>query len=325
MSYLEGKSILITGGAGSLGQNLVRCFLSGQYGTPKRITVFSRNETNQHEMKINFKSPKINYFLGDMRDRIAVHHVVEGQDIIIHAASMKHVGNCTAQPDLAWEINVTGTEHLVDATRQAGVETVLNISSDKGKNPENWYGRTKYEQEKRILDANRTCLGTRFIAVCYGNVMASNGSVIQKWHTKITKGEPIQVTDPSMTRFLISLPQAVDTVMAALGNARRGEIYIPIIPSATIGDLAEVMVDGRPVEVQVIGRMPEEKVHETLTTEEEAQRLIKRDKWYVVSRTIQDVPALAKPYISKDYLISKQELRDLLDKYGLLIKEAVAV
>lgn len=323
MSRIDGARILITGGSGSLGRALIKRLLSGENGTPKSITVFSRNEDKQNENKLMFSNPLIKYRLGDMIDKSAVQRVVEGHDIIIHAAAMKHVRNCTVQPELAWAINVSGTENLIEAVKDNQVDTVVNISSDKGVQPQNWYGYTKHVQEQKMLEANHIIPQTRFIAVCYGNVMASNGSVLQRWASEISNNKPINVNDPNMTRFLIALPQAVDTIMMALENAKRGEIYIPIIPSATMADLADVVIDGRNVEIKYPGKGDDEKMHETLVANDEVLRTIRNGNYYVVTRSIQEKPAINKAYISKDFLISKNELRELLDKYGLLIREKV--
>lgn len=325
MSYFDGKSVLITGGTGSLGRAMTKRLLSGQHGKPKCITIFSRNESKQEENKVLFPSPLMRYYLGDIQNKRDISHVVLGQDIIIHTASMKGVGNCEAQPRLARNVNVVGTQNLIEAVSESEVDTVVNISSDKGKYPENYYGQTKLEQEQIVLDANHCVPHTRFIACCYGNVMGSNGSVIQAWNTKLSNGEPIDINDVRATRFLISLQKAVDTIITALEDAKRGEIYIPVIPSATLGDLADVVIGDKKVERRYPGMRSYEKFHETLTTEEEALRTIRRDGYFVVTRTIQDKPAITKPYISKDYLIGKDELRELLSKNGLLLKEFATV
>lgn len=321
MGYLDGKKVLVTGGTGSLGQSLTARMLSGQHGTPRAITIMSRGSTMQHIMKEDFDSPLIEFFQGDVSNLLDMMHAVEGQDVIIHAAAMKHVGDCEKWPEKADLINVGGTENLIKALKHRSVDTVVGISSDKGKDPDNWYGATKRKQERIILAANFEIPQTRFICVCYGNVMASNGSVIWRWKNQISHGLRMTINDTNMTRFLISLSQAVDTVMEALEHAARGEVYVPIIPSATVGDLAEVVRGDADVDFQVKGRDKGEKIHETMINEDEALRTVRRGNWYVVTRTIQDKPCLSGPYVSRDYLIGRDELKALLVKYGLLETE----
>lgn len=321
MSIIDGKRIIITGGTGSLGQKLVERFLSGQDGEPESITVYSRDELKQANMLAAFPDRRLIAVIGDVRDYYTLKSVLWGADIVIHAAAMKRVESCESSPDEAIATNVIGASNIVRAVRelQDPPGIVVGVSSDKGCAPVNVYGATKFLQEKRFLRGNSECKDTRFVCVCYGNVMASRGSVIPTWQNAIAQGGPVKITDPNMTRFLISLDQAVDTILFALTSEKGGEVYIPCdLPAARIGDIADVLMDGECVPVKVTGKGAGEKMDETLVTDLEANRTIKSGGYYVVTQKVQPKPALTREYVSCDHLVSKSKLRELFIQQGFI-------
>jgi UDP-glucose 4-epimerase len=326
MNILDGSKVLITGGTGSLGQELTRRLLSGRDGIPDSITIYSRDELKQSEMKTAMPSKKLKFVIGDVRDRDRVELALQGIDIIFNAAAMKRVETCQRFPSESIKTNLIGTINIVETIQKyrLPVHTVIGVSSDKGCHPVNIYGSTKFLQEQILLAANQDIPGTRFIAVCYGNVLASRGSVIPIFQEQITSGGPVTVRDPEMTRFLISLDQAVDTLMAALYYAQPGEIYIPIIPSATVGDIASVLINGRDIKIKVTGRGVGEKMDETLITSEDAPRVVLSNGYYVVTGKIQPRMVLETEYNSRDYLLSRGELKKLFISKGY-IKGEVSV
>lgn len=317
---LEDQSVLITGGTGSLGSALVKRITTGEYGTPRAVIIYSRDELKQANMAAEYKGVDyIRFVIGDVRNYCSVADVIKDSEIIFHTAAMKRVESCERFPDEAVATNYMGASNIVRAIKTVGnyVECVIGVSSDKGAKPLNVYGMTKALQEHRLLIASKECPDTRFVCVRYGNVMGSRGSVIPIWQEQVKKGEPITITDPSMTRFLLSLNQAVDTLMVALETAREGEVYIPSLPAATIGDIACV-VGGSDTHTRIIGRGRGEKMHETLITEDEVKRTIKRGDYYVVTDEVQAKPILTKEYVSSDYVLGVEELRKLMLELGVI-------
>jgi FlaA1/EpsC-like NDP-sugar epimerase len=327
MNKLDGAKVIIIGGTGSLGQHLTKRLLSGKEGIPASITIFSRDEDKQHSMRLAHPQPQLKFVIGDVRDLHSVFMALQGMDIVFNAAAMKHVPSCEEQPDEAISTNVFGTRNILYAIKELRhqPDTVIGVSSDKGVHPQNTYGVTKLLQEKLIMWGNKFCQPTRFVCVCYGNVLASRGSIIPVFQKQITDGGPVTVTDPAMTRFLISLDQAVNTLMTALREAEKGEIYIPIIPSATVGDIADAMIGDRDIRIKIIGKREGEKIHEVLVTEDDAARTARRGDYYVVTNKVQARPCLHGEYNSRDYLINKAQVRELLISNGLLEKEGVLV
>ncbi|MDD1681511.1 MAG: polysaccharide biosynthesis protein [Methanoregula sp.] len=341
---LTGKTLLITGGTGSLGKVLTRRLLSGEMGTPKKIIIFSRDEAKQHEMRISFlnqKSPTdeviynnfrrvLEFRIGDVRDFHSVSSALQGVDIVFNAAALKQVPSCEYFPYEAVRTNITGPENIVRAIRELKlpVNTVVGISTDKACKPVNVMGMTKAIQERVFIQANMECPGTRFICVRYGNVLASRGSVIPLFHEQILAGGPVTITTADMTRFLLSLDQAVDTIFAALATAQRGETYIPRVPSAKVADIAEILIGKRPVKTLITGIRPGEKVHEILVSEEEAHRSTERGNYYVIrpilpelcNGTENQVP-LDHEYSSADNVMTKRELAKTLKSFDLLVNE----
>jgi UDP-glucose 4-epimerase len=339
---LTGKRVLVTGGTGSLGKVLVRRLLSGEIGLPHQITVFSRDEAKQHSMRLaverwravtdeviyhNFER-LLQFRIGDVRDLHSVSTSLRDADVVFNAAALKQVPSCEYFPFEAVQTNILGAENIIRAIRESGlnVETVVGISTDKACKPVNVMGMTKAVQERLFVRANLDAERTRFICVRYGNVLASRGSVIPLFHEQIRHGGPVTITTTDMTRFLLSLEQAVDTIFAALKGARRGETYIPRVPSALVTDIAEALIGDRKIDIRVTGIRPGEKVHEILVSEEEAYRTVDRGDYYVIMPMLPELrshddqqPALGKEYCSADSQMDKAAVGELLRRHNLMV------
>ena len=278
----EGKSVLITGGTGSLGKALCRRILS-QGNRPRRLIVFSRDEQKQFQMAQEFPDSKypMRYFIGDVRDYDRLNRAFTGVDYVIHAAAMKHVHIAEYNPDECVKTNVGGAENVIRAALERGVERVVALSTDKACAPINLYGATKLTSDKLFIAANniRGAGPTRFSVVRYGNVMGSNGSVIPFFIKKAKEGK-LPITDTSMTRFNISLDGGVDMVMHAMENAWGGELFVPKIPSYRIMDVAEAI--GPNCEKPVVGIRPGEKIHEEMITASDSYNTWDLGKYYVI-------------------------------------------
>jgi UDP-glucose 4-epimerase len=335
MSSFEGKRILITGGTGSLGKTLVRRLLKGDNGLPARITVFSRDEAKQHYMRLEYMHREhatddviyqnsqdlLNFRIGDVRDLAALTAAMRDADIVFHAAALKQVPSCEYFPYEAVMTNVTGAENIVRAIREhgLGVERVVGLSTDKACKPINVMGMTKALQERILLEANRDCADTIFTCVRYGNVIASRGSIIPLFVEQVSKNLPLTITLREMTRFLLSLERAVDTVIAAVTGGRRGETYVPKVLSAKITDVARALMGEKELPLVFTGIRPGEKIHEIMVSEEEIYRTIDRGDYYVILPVLPELraafdftPALSSEYSSKDDNISVDALRTLL-------------
>ena len=341
---LTAKTVVITGGTGSLGKALVRRLLSGEVGRPEKIVVFSRDEAKQHAMRVEYMQRRsvtdeviyrnfeqlLQFRIGDVRDFHSLSAVLRDADIVFNAAALKQVPTCEYFPYEAVRTNIGGPENIVRAIRELRlpVETVIGISTDKACKPVNVMGMTKAIQERIFIRANMDCPDTRFVGVRYGNVLASRGSVIPLFHEQIRSGGPVTVTTKEMTRFLLSLDQAVDVVFAALRQASRGEIYIPHVPSARITDIASALIRSRPIDVVFTGIRPGEKTNEILVSEEEAHRTVARGDYYVIlpilpelrHAELQEQP-LGREYSSADNLMSREEVVALLARHGLLVED----
>jgi UDP-glucose 4-epimerase len=342
------KTILVIGGTGSLGKVLIRRLLSGKAGTPKKIIVFSRDEAKQHEMRISYLNGKaptdeviynnfgrlLEFRIGDVRDYHSVCSALQNVDFVFNLAALKQVPSCEYFPYEAVKTNITGPENIVRAIRemQLPIDTVVGISTDKACKPVNVMGMTKAIQERIFITANLNCPQTRFICVRYGNVLASRGSVIPLFHEQIIAGGPVTITTPEMTRFLLSLDQAVDTIFAAVKNARRGETYIPRVPSAKVTDIAQSLIGNRPIKTIITGIRPGEKVHEILVSEEEAHRTIERGNYYVIQPILPELctpdkknGTLGHEYSSNDTVMPLEVLTETLEKFDLMVKENTTV
>lgn len=300
MNVLDGKRVLVTGGTGSLGQAVVRRILSGEMGTPEWITVFSRDETKQHYMRLAYLQreeatddivysqrelmSRLRFQIGDIRQFASVARVVRDADVVVHAAAMKQVPTCEYFPYEAVQTNVIGTQNLVRAIldQRVPVEAVVGISTDKACKPVNVLGMTKAMMERIIVEANLHSVVTRFVNVRYGNVVASRGSVIPLFLNQIRKGGPITITSREMTRFLLTLDQAVDAVFATLRYARPGDLFVPQVPSARVVDIAKALMPRQDIPIMYTGVRPGEKIHEILVSEEEIHRTEARDGFYVI-------------------------------------------
>jgi len=316
MEQLKDKKVLITGGTGSLGQHLIKRLLD--IGTCKDVVVFSRDEAKQHDMRQVFRG--IKYIIGDVRNAEAITNAVHKADIVFHTAALKQVGACETNPWEAVLTNVYGVHNIIEAAKGGNTETVIGVSSDKGCQPINIYGATKFLQERMLVQANFDT-DCRFISALYGNVMGSRGSVVPLFQQQIANGGPVTITSPYMTRFLISLDLAVDTLLAALELALPGEVYIPYgLPSATIGDIANVLILGshKNIKKKIIGVRTGEKTDEILVAGQEANRTLIRGGYCILSPLVQELPALIAEYNSKDHLISARKLKAIFEKEGLI-------
>jgi FlaA1/EpsC-like NDP-sugar epimerase len=341
---LTGKNIVVTGGTGSLGKVLVRRLLSGEMGLPKQIVVFSRDEAKQHNMRLAYQHRRVatdeiiydnfdrllQFQIGDVRDPHSVAAVLRRADVVFNAAALKQVPTCEYFPFEAVQTNINGAENIVRAIREhhAQAEIVVGISTDKACKPVNVMGMTKAVQERLFVRANLDCPETRFICVRYGNVLASRGSVIPLFHEQIRRGGPVTITTVDMTRFLLSLEQAVDTIFAALKIGKRGETYVPRVPSARVTDLAAALIEDRSVEIKITGIRPGEKVHEILVSEEESNRTRASGNYYVIEPMLPELRVaesagdiLGHEYSSGDDLMNKDELTELLRRHRLTIAD----
>ena len=341
----EGKNILVTGGTGSMGKTFVRRVLSGEQGTPAKVIVFSRDEAKQHEMRMsylhrlvatdeviyrNFMSV-LEFRIGDVRNFDDVCSAVKNADIVVNAAALKQVPTCEYFPYQAVLTNCTGAVNIVRAIQENGypVETVVAISTDKACKPVNVMGMTKSIQERIFTSANILNPQTRFICVRYGNVLASRGSVVPLFIDQINKGGPVTVTVPDMTRFLLSIDEAVDTVFAALRKASPGETYIPRVPSATVMNIAKALIGDRRIKIEVTGIRPGEKMHEILVSEEEANHCVERGDYYAILSMLPELSndkasepnALEKEYSSADESLDLEGTRKLLKKHRLTVED----
>ena len=339
---LKDKRVLVTGGTGSLGKVLVRRLLTGEVGRPQQITVFSRDEAKQHSMRLAFQNLRastdeviyhnfeqfLQFRIGDVRDLHSVSTALRQADVVFNAAALKQVPSCEYFPYEAVQTNIIGAENIIRAIREhrLPVETVVGVSTDKACKPVNVMGMTKAVQERLFVRANLDARDTRFISVRYGNVLASRGSVIPLFHEQIRRGGPVTITTSDMTRFLLSLEQAVDTVLAALGEALPGETYIPRVPSAKVTDVAKVLIGERPIQTVVTGIRPGEKVHEILVSEEEAYRTIERGNYYVIRPMLPELLSgtnegepIGREYSSADNVMNCDEVAELLQRHNLMV------
>lgn len=337
MLPLSGKNVLVTGGTGSLGQSIVRRLLTGEMGKPARIVVFSRDEAKQHYMRLSYLNRQaatdeviyrnfqelLSFRIGDMRDYSSVLQAAREAQVVIQAAALKQVPTCEYFPFQAVQTNILGAQNLVRAIceNDTSVETVIGVSTDKACKPINVMGMTKALMERILVEANVGCPRTRFVCVRYGNVIASRGSVVPLFLDQIAHGGPVTITLKEMTRFLLSLDQAVDTVFTAIRCARPGETYIPRAPAARVVDLAEVLINGRDIHIVFTGIRPGEKIHEIMVSEEECYRTIRRDDYYVICPMLPELqpapvePALTGEYSSSQVTLDHEGLRKLLAPY----------
>jgi UDP-N-acetylglucosamine 4,6-dehydratase len=279
VDILEGRTILVTGGTGSFGQHFVRTALA--HSDPRAVRIFSRDELKQAQMAQDIRDDRVRYLLGDVRNVDRLRRAVVGVDIVVHAAALKQVPACEYNPFEAIQTNILGAQNVAEACLDAQVGRAVALSTDKAVNPVNLYGATKLCAEKLFIQANvysgkKT---TRFSCIRYGNVIGSRGSVVPLFQSQAPSGE-LTVTDARMTRFWISLDQAVQFVVDCLGRMRGGEVFVPKIPSMKVVDLAAAVGPGLPI--RFTGIRPGEKLHEALLTPEEARRTLDTGDAYIV-------------------------------------------
>ena len=282
--FIDGKSILVTGGTGSFGKTFISKILS-EY-SPRRVVVFSRDELKQYEMQHDTafaNNSAMRYFIGDVRDSDRLDMALRGVDIVIHAAALKHVPSAEYNPFECIRTNVLGAENVVNAAIRQNVARVVALSTDKAANPINLYGASKLASDKIFIAANNIsgARGCRFGVVRYGNVIGSRGSVVPLFQSLIKQGaESLPVTDKRMTRFWITLDQGVDFVLSSLDIMSGGEVFVPKIPSMRITDMAEAVAPGMPV--HEVGIRPGEKLHEVMVTEDDARTTLELEDRYVI-------------------------------------------
>jgi UDP-N-acetylglucosamine 4,6-dehydratase len=324
------QTILVTGGTGSFGKHFCRCLLDNH--NPKSIRIYSRDELKQHEMRIEFNDdPRLRFFIGDVRDGDRLRRAMEGVDYAVHAAALKQVPACEYNPFEAVKTNIHGAQNVIDAAIDAGVKKVIALSTDKAVSPVNLYGATKLCSDKLFVQGNAYAGGrvTRFACVRYGNVIGSRGSVIPVFLQQKESGR-ITVTDPRMTRFWITLDQAVELVLKGFKYMEGGEIFVPQIPSMRIMDLAEAIAPE--CEIEEIGIRPGEKLHEALTGEDEGRDAINYRGMYVIlpshswwnRKNYVDAEHLPENFIytsdnNKEWM-SVEQLREIV--YGKPVKKA---
>lgn len=300
------KTLLITGGTGSFGTAVLHRFLDTDHF--KEIRIFSRDEKKQDDMRNLYKNNKIKYYIGDVRDYSSVEPATRGVDYIFHAAALKQVPSCEFFPMQAVKTNVEGTQNVIHAASSNGVKKVICLSTDKAAYPINAMGISKAMMEKVAIAEARNLKDTIVCLTRYGNVMASRGSVIPLFLNQIQKGESITITDPNMSRFFMSLEDAVDLVLFAFENGNPGDLFVNKAPAGTIGDLAKALIEltGNEVPVKVIGTRHGEKLYETLCTREEMMKAEDMGNFYRVPADNRDLN-YAKYFSEGEENVSKIE------------------
>jgi len=323
----KNKILLITGGTGSFGNAVLRRFLDTDI---KEIRIFSRDEKKQDDMRKRFKNAKLKFYIGDVRDKESITDAIRGVNYIFHAAALKQVPSCEFYPMQAVKTNVVGTDNVLNVAIEAGVEKVVCLSTDKAAYPINAMGISKAMMEKVAIAKGRnlTKEQTTICVTRYGNVMASRGSVIPLFIDQINSGHPITITDPNMTRFMMSLDQAVDLVLFAFNNGKSGDLFVQKSPAATIPVLAEALkklLNKPKHKVKTIGTRHGEKVYEVLMTKEESAKSIDMGDYYRVPADDRDlnynkffdegekVITEAEEYNSHNtYRLDEEEMRKML-------------
>lgn len=320
------RVVLVTGGTGSFGKTMVDKLIAEGY---PEIRILSRDEAKQEEMRIAYSRPELKFYIGDVRDRAAVDKAMKGVDLVFHAAALKQVPSCEFFPMEAVKTNIIGSQNVIDSAIEAGVKSLVCLSTDKAVMPVNAMGMSKAMMEK-VAQASSRQLGendTVISCVRYGNVMCSRGSVIPLFIKQIKEGKPLTITEPSMTRFMLSLNDAIELVAFAFENANQGDIFIRKAPACTVQLLAETLreIFNGDNEIRVIGWRHGEKLYETLASAEELLRSQDMGEYYRVSYDNRDLnyakfftegdveEANTEDYHSHNtYQLSKDELKDLL-------------
>jgi UDP-glucose 4-epimerase len=328
---LDGKIVLVTGGTGSLGVALIERLLSGRHGLPTAISILSRDEFKQFHLRRVLEEKyagtrcQLNFRLGDIRDFDAVQRAVLTTDVVFHAAALKHVPQCELNPIEAVQTNVMGLVNLVRAVslRPSPIEAVVAASTDKACHPINVLGMTKGLQERILVAAASDAPATRFMSARYGNVLASRGSVIETFREQIRQGGPLTLTSRAMTRFAVTLDDAVDTLIALFQSGRHGDIFVPHAPGMRIDTLAECLVGDRDISIVETGLRPGEKLHESLVNEDEIPLTSRRGGYYVIApmferRRQPTRGAVEQPFRSDQRLLNHSEVEQLLRRHRLI-------
>lgn len=324
---IKGKVLLITGGTGSFGNVVLERFLREGIG---EIRVFSRDEKKQEDMRLALKNERVKFYIGDVREPNSIGSAMRGVDFVFHAAALKQVPSCEFYPMEAVRTNVLGTENVLEAAVRADVKRVVVLSTDKAVYPINAMGMSKALMEKITVAKARLLSddATTMCATRYGNVMASRGSVIPLFVSQVKAGQPITVTDPNMTRFLMSLDQSVDLVVYAYKNGRQGDIFVQKAPASTIGDLAKAIMEifDREVPIRIIGTRHGEKRYESLVSREEMARAHDHGLYYRVPQDDRDlnydkyfVEGESEISQSDDYTSDNTEMLDVAGVKRLLL------
>ena len=330
-NVFKGKNVLVTGGTGSIGSEIVRRLLGYD---PNVVRVYSRGEAKQFDLQYELGDrANLRYLIGDVREVERLRRAMQDIDILFHAAALKHVPSCEYNPFEAVKTNVLGTQNVIDVSLDEGVEKVIAISTDKAAGPSNVLGTTKLLAE-RLIAATHSYgrKGTVFSCVRFGNVLGSQGSAVPLFEKQIRSGGPVTVTDPAMTRFMMTIPQAIDLVMEAAGKARGGEVFIFKMPALRLGDLVEVMIEElsplyrfspEEIRIEIIGARPGDKGYEELLTEEEAVAAYETKKMYILNGKGRNLPKALplarRRYLSSEVgLLSKEEIRRLLIMGGVI-------
>lgn len=285
MSQLDNASVLITGGTGSLGKALIDHLLNNT--KVRRVAIYSRDELKQHNLRQEIgEDDRLRWFIGDIRDLERLKRALHGVNFVIHAAALKQVDTGEYNPMEFIKTNVLGSQNVIDASIEAGVNRVVALSTDKASSPINLYGATKLTADKLFVAANNFShsYGTTFSVVRYGNVMGSRGSVIPFWKKLAEAGQPLPITDLRMTRFWISIEEAVQFVIDSLEMMKGGELYVPRIPSMRIIDLASAVAPN--AKLEEVGMRPGEKLHEEMISSDDSRRTFLVDKRYVVTPVV---------------------------------------
>jgi UDP-N-acetylglucosamine 4,6-dehydratase/5-epimerase len=326
MNDLGNKSLLVTGGTGSFGRTVLKEFLNNGIG---EIRIYSRDEDKQHELKKIFTDARINWIIGDVRDRVATQAAVRGVNYVFHAAALKQVPNCETHPSEAIKTNIIGTENVIDSAVQARCEKVICLSTDKAVMPVNAMGMSKALMEKIAISRSRNPMnsGTMIMCTRYGNVIASRGSVIPHFIQQFRQNKPITLTEPNMTRFLMTLGDAVNLVSHVFEHGSNGDLYVRKAPSASVETIAQAIADQlgeNDFPIEIIGSRPGEKWHESLLSQEEYALAYDMGDYYRVSNDSQlkqhanHSDTLSKP--GEDYSSGKQKLLSVVEVKALLLK-----
>ena len=330
---IQGKTLLITGGTGSFGNAVMHRFLNTDHF--KEIRIFSRDEKKQDDMRKRYNNRKIKFYLGDVRDRTSVETVVKGVDYIFHAAALKQVPSCEFFPLEAVKTNILGTDNVLYAAEKYEVKRVVVLSTDKAAYPINAMGMSKALMEKVTVARSRNLDDSKTVFCCtrYGNVMASRGSVIPLFIDQIKSGKPLTITDPGMTRFMMTLEDAVDLVLYAFENARQGDLFVQKAPAATVETLAKALLElyNAKNEIKIIGTRHGEKVYETLVNREDMVKAEDLGGYYRIPADTRDLnyeqyfsegnpeESKVEEYHSHNtYRLNVEEMKELLKKLPVI-------